>query len=193
MWLACYARAPRGSSLVLSLRVDALSRGTTPISDSERHSTGRIGWLRAMVLGANDGILSTSSLVLGVAVAHATHGSILVAGIAGLAAGAMSMAAGEYVSVHSQADTEQADLDLERAELRTDYKGEHKELVAIYVTRGLDPLLAEQVAEQLMLHDAIGAHARDELGISEISARVQFRLLWRPLAVSLLARRCLSW
>jgi len=153
---------------MLSLRVDALSRGTIPIRDRERHSTGRIGWLRAVVLGANDGILSTSSLVLRVAAAHATHGSILVAGAAGLVAGAMSMAAGEYVSVHSQADTEQADLDLERAELKTDYKGEHKELVAIYVARGLDPLLAEQVAEQLMLHDAVGAHARDELGISEI-------------------------
>ena len=131
------------------------------------HRTGRIGWLRAAVLGANDGILSTSSLVLGVAAAHATHSNVLVAGVAGLVAGAMSMAAGEYVSVHSQADTEQAELDLERAELKADDKGEHKELTAIYVARGLDPSLAKQVAEQLMAHDALGAHARDELGISE--------------------------
>ncbi|MBZ5537716.1 MAG: VIT family protein [Acidobacteriia bacterium] len=138
-----------------------------PASNKERHRTGRIGWLRAAVLGANDGILSTSSLVLGVAAAHATHSNVLVAGVAGLVAGAMSMAAGEYVSVHSQADTEQAELELERAELKTDAKGERKELMAIYVDRGLDPSLAKQVAEQLMAHDAIGAHARDELGISE--------------------------
>jgi VIT1/CCC1 family predicted Fe2+/Mn2+ transporter len=135
--------------------------------NTERHRTGRIGWLRAAVLGANDGILSTSSLVLGVAAAHATHRNVLVAGVAGLVAGAMSMAAGEYVSVHSQADTEQADLALERAELKADDKGEHKELKAIYVARGLDPALATKVAEQLMAHDALGAHARDELGISE--------------------------
>jgi len=135
--------------------------------NTERHRTGRIGWLRATVLGANDGILSTSSLVLGVAAAHTTHSNILVAGIAGLVAGAMSMAAGEYVSVRSQADTEQADLALERTELKADDKGEHKELMAIYVARGLDPALAKQVAEQLMAHDALGAHARDELGISE--------------------------
>ena len=134
---------------------------------TELHHTGRIGWLRAAVLGANDGILSTSSLVLGVAAAHGSHSNILIAGIAGLVAGAMSMAAGEYVSVHSQADTEQADLALERAELKTDDKGEHKELMAIYVARGLDPALAKQVAKQLMAHDALGAHARDELGISE--------------------------
>lgn len=132
----------------------------------ERHRGERVGWLRASVLGANDGILSTASLVLGVAAAHATHGNILVAGVAGLVAGAMSMAAGEYVSVHSQADTEQADLKLERAELKTDDAGEHKELAAIYVARGLQPALAKQVAEQLMAHDALGAHARDELGIS---------------------------
>jgi VIT1/CCC1 family predicted Fe2+/Mn2+ transporter len=135
--------------------------------NAERHRTGRIGWLRAAVLGANDGILSTSSLLLGVAAAHATHRNVLVAGVAGLVAGAMSMAAGEYVSVHSQADTEQADLALERAELKADDKGEHKELKAIYVARGLDPALATKVAEQLMAHDALGAHARDELGISE--------------------------
>jgi VIT1/CCC1 family predicted Fe2+/Mn2+ transporter len=117
-------------------------------------------------LGANDGILSTASLVLGVAAAHAAHSNVVIAGIAGLVAGSMSMAAGEYVSVHSQADTEQADLKLERAELKTDNEGEHKELAAIYVARGLDPKLAKQVAEQLMAHDALGAHARDELGIS---------------------------
>ena len=133
----------------------------------ERHRTGRIGWLRAAVLGANDGIVSTSSLVLGVAAAHGTHGSVLVAGIAGLVAGAMSMAAGEYVSVHSQADSEKAELDRERAELEADDKGERRELTAIYVGRGLDPALARQVADQLMAHDALGAHARDELGISE--------------------------
>jgi vacuolar iron transporter family protein len=133
----------------------------------ELHRSGNVGWLRAAVLGANDGILSTSSLVLGVAAAHGNHSSVLVAGIAGLVAGAMSMAAGEYVSVHSQADTEQADLELERAELKADDKGEHKELAAIYIERGLDPSLAKQVAEQLMAHDALGAHAHDELGISE--------------------------
>jgi len=137
------------------------------VDSKERHRTGRIGWLRAAVLGANDGILSTSSLVLGVAAAHATHSNVLVAGVAGLMAGAMAMATGEYVSVHSQADTEQAELELERAELKADDKGEHKELMAIYVARGLDPSLAKQVADQLMVHDALGAHARDELGISE--------------------------
>ena len=138
-----------------------------PVRNKERHRTGRIGWLRAAVLGANDGILSTSSLVLGVAAAHASHRNVLVAGVAGLVAGSMSMAAGEYVSVHSQSDTEQADLKLERAELKADDRGEHKELTAIYVDRGLDPSLAKKVAEQLMAHDALGAHARDELGISE--------------------------
>jgi VIT1/CCC1 family predicted Fe2+/Mn2+ transporter len=123
-------------------------------------------------LGANDGILSTASLMLGVATSHATHANILVAGVAGLVAGAMSMAAGEYVSVHSQADTEGAELELERSELKSDNGAEHAELAAIYVTRGLDPALAKQVAEQLMAHDALGAHARDELGISEaFSAR----------------------
>jgi VIT1/CCC1 family predicted Fe2+/Mn2+ transporter len=136
-------------------------------ANKEQHHTDRIGWLRAAVLGANDGILSTSSLVLGVAAANGTHRSILVAGIAGLVAGAMSMAAGEYVSVHSQADTEKAELALERTELKSDNKGEHKELAAIYVARGLDAALAKQVAQQLMAHDALGAHARDELGISD--------------------------
>jgi VIT1/CCC1 family predicted Fe2+/Mn2+ transporter len=138
----------------------------------ERHRTDRIGWLRAAVLGANDGIVSTASLVVGVAAAHAAPKDILVAGIAGLVAGAMSMAAGEYVSVSSQADTEQADLNRERKELATDEKAELAELAAIYVARGLEPGLAKQVAEQLMAHDALGAHARDELGISEtLSAR----------------------
>ena len=140
------------------------------VGKAEQHRTERIGWLRAAVLGANDGILSTSSLVLGVAAAHANHRSVLVAGVAALVAGAMSMAAGEYVSVHSQADTEQADLKLERAELKADDKGEHKELQAIYVERGLEPALAKQVTEQLMAHDALGAHARDELGISETAS-----------------------
>jgi VIT1/CCC1 family predicted Fe2+/Mn2+ transporter len=147
-------------------------------SNNERHRTVRIGWLRAAVLGANDGILSTSSLMLGVAAAHATHGSVLVAGVAGLVAGAMSMAAGEYVSVHSQADTEKADLKLERAELKADNKGEQKELAAIYVARGLDPALAKQVAQQLMVHDAIGAHARDELGISEALRARPIQAAW---------------
>nr|WP_294552018.1 VIT family protein [uncultured Rhodopila sp.] len=133
----------------------------------ERHRTGKTGWLRAAVMGADDGIMSTASLVLGVAAADGSHKSVLVAGIAGLVAGAMSMAAGEYVSVSSQKDTEQADLALERTELRVDGRGEHKELAAIYVGRGLDPALARKVAHQLMAHDALGAHARDEVGISE--------------------------
>ena len=133
----------------------------------ERHRTGRIGWLRAAVLGANDGIVSTSSLVLGVAAAEASHANVLVAGVAGLVAGAMSMAAGEYVSVHSQADTERAEIERERAELKDDPKGERQELAAIYMSRGLDPSLARQVADQLTAHDALGAHARDELGITE--------------------------
>jgi VIT1/CCC1 family predicted Fe2+/Mn2+ transporter len=139
---------------------------------AERHRTDRIGWLRAAVLGANDGIVSTASLVVGVAAAQASREAILVAGVAGLVAGAMSMAAGEYVSVHSQADTENADLSRERAELESDPAAELRELTAIYVARGLDPGLAQQVAERLTAHDALGAHARDELGISEaFSAR----------------------
>src|SRR3982750_4208222 len=133
----------------------------------ERHKTDRIGWLRAAVLGANDGIVSTASLIVGVAAAESGKAAVLVAGVAGLVAGSMSMAAGEYVSVHSQADTEKADLTRERAELRADDAGERKELAAIYVGWGLDPALAQQVTEQLMAHDAIGTHARDELGISE--------------------------
>src|ERR1700688_2163894 len=143
-----------------------------PRHHKERHRTGSMGWLRAAVLGANDGIVSTASLVLGVAAANATRSNVLVAGVAGLVAGAMAMAAGEFVSVHSQADTEEAELERERTELKADDEGEHKELAAIYVRRGLDPSLAKLVADQLMAHDAIGAHARDELGITEtLSAR----------------------
>lgn len=132
----------------------------------ERHRTSRIGWLRAAVLGANDGIVSTASLMVGVAAANASHNNILMTGVAGLVAGAMSMAAGEYVSVHSQADTEQADLARERIELANDPTAEHHELTDIYIKRGLESSLAQQVATQLMMHDALGTHARDELGIS---------------------------
>lgn len=134
----------------------------------ELHRTERIGWLRAAVLGANDGIVSTASLIIGVASAGGTRQSILVAGAAGLVAGAMSMAAGEYVSVYSQADTEKADLEREKRELQADDEGERMELAGIYVRRGLEPALARQVADQLMAHDALTAHARDELGISTI-------------------------
>jgi len=138
----------------------------------ERHRTERIGWLRAAVLGANDGIVSTASLIVGVAAANADARGLLLTGLAGLVAGAMSMAAGEYVSVHSQADTERADLARERAELQNDAGAEQRELTAIYVKRGLDVALATQVASGLMRHDALGAHARDELGISDaFSAR----------------------
>lgn len=133
----------------------------------ERHRTERVGWLRAAVLGANDGIVSTGSLIVGVAAAHANSHDVLVAGIAGLVAGAMSMAAGEYVSVSSQADTERADVARERKELATNQVAELSELAGIYVDRGLDPGLAKRVAEQLTAHDALGAHSRDELGISE--------------------------
>jgi vacuolar iron transporter family protein len=133
----------------------------------ERHRTHRTGWLRAAVLGANDGIVSTASLILGVAAAGASSGNILIAGISGLVAGAMSMAAGEYVSVSSQADTERADLERERRELVANPEQEHAELTAIYVKRGLDAALAAEVATQLMEHDALGAHGRDELGISD--------------------------
>ena len=133
----------------------------------ERHTTERMGWLRAAVLGANDGIVSTSSLVLGVAAASAGRSSVLLAGTAALVAGAMSMAAGEYVSVHSQADSEKAELDRERRELKADSEGEHRELATIYEKRGLAPELAKEVATQLMAHDALGAHARDELGITK--------------------------
>jgi VIT1/CCC1 family predicted Fe2+/Mn2+ transporter len=136
----------------------------------ETHLVDRIGWLRAAVLGANDGIVSTASLIVGVAAAAATQNGVLIAGIAGLVAGAMSMAAGEYVSVSSQSDTEKADLVRERKELSENVEFEREELAEIYVKRGLDPALARQVAEQLMSKDALSAHARDELGISEITA-----------------------
>jgi VIT1/CCC1 family predicted Fe2+/Mn2+ transporter len=133
----------------------------------ERHRTAHIGWLRAAVLGANDGLISTSSLIVGVAAAQALRAPIILAAVAGLVAGAFSMAAGEYVSVSSQADTENADLDRERRELADDPMHEHAELAGMYVQRGLTATLADQVAEQLMAHDALGAHSRDELGMSE--------------------------
>jgi VIT1/CCC1 family predicted Fe2+/Mn2+ transporter len=141
----------------------------------ERHRTAHIGWLRASVLGANDGLISTSSLVVGVAASGTGRSAILIAGVAGLVAGAMSMAAGEYVSVSSQADTEAADLARERHELATTPDAEKAELTGIYVTRGLSPELARQVADQLMEHDALGAHARDELGLSEATAARPFQ------------------
>jgi len=139
-----------------------------PKSHFEIHYADRIGWLRAAVLGANDGIVSTASLVVGVAAASALRSDVLIAGLAGLMAGSMAMAAGEYVSVSSQADTEKADLARERKELETDDAGELRELANIYVQRGLDPDLAKKVADQLMAHDALAAHARDELGLNEI-------------------------
>ncbi|MFC5373220.1 VIT family protein [Brevundimonas faecalis] len=135
----------------------------------ESHRVDRIGWLRAAVLGANDGLVSTASLIVGVAAAAADHGSVVIAGVAGLAAGAMSMAAGEYVSVSSQSDTEKADLARETSELAGDHEAEVRELAGIYVARGVTPDLATEVAKQMMAHDALGAHARDELGISEIT------------------------
>ena len=147
---------------------------------SEFHRAHRIGWLRAAVLGANDGIVSTSSLVIGVAAAHADLHTILVTGVAGLVAGAMSMAAGEYVSVSSQVDTEQADLNRERKELAENHHHEVNELKTIYIDRGLEPELAQQVAQQLMAHDALGAHARDELGLTEITTA-------RPLQAALIS------
>jgi VIT1/CCC1 family predicted Fe2+/Mn2+ transporter len=151
---------------------------TAPRRHNEGHKSDRIGWLRAAVLGANDGIVSTASLVLGVAAAGADHRSVLMTSVSGLIAGAMSMAAGEFVSVHSQADTENADLARERAELEQDPKGELRELAGIYVKRGLDKALAVQVATELMAHDALGAHARDELGLSDVTAA-------RPLQAAL--------
>lgn len=134
---------------------------------TEHHRSHRTGWLRAAVLGANDGIVSTSSLILGVAAASAAQSDVMLAGVAGLVAGAMSMAAGEYVSVSSQSDTERADLNIERKALAEHYDVEQEELAAIYVTRGLTPDLARQVAEQLMIHDALGAHAKDEIGLTD--------------------------
>ena len=152
------------STALAQLRMIRMSRLHT-----ERHLIARIGWLRAAVLGANDGIVSTASLIVGVAAANASRGEILLAGVAGLVAGAMSMAAGEYVSVSSQSDAEQADLRRERAEIASDPEYETEELAGIYAKRGLGPALARQVAEQLMAKDALGAHARDELGISEFT------------------------
>jgi VIT1/CCC1 family predicted Fe2+/Mn2+ transporter len=145
---------------------------------NEMHRSHRIGWLRAAVLGANDGILSTASLVIGVAAAQSSHSAILLAGVAGLMAGALSMAAGEYVSVHSQADTEKADLELEKKHLEDEPEFELRELAEIYIGRGIEPNLAHEVAKQLMAHDALAAHARDELGITENSTA-------RPLQAAL--------
>lgn len=150
---------------------------------SERHLIARIGWLRAAVLGANDGIVSTASLIVGVAAAGGDHNAVSVAGLAGLVAGAMSMAAGEYVSVSSQSDTERADLARERAELAGDVEAEHAELAGIYVKRGLDAELASQVATQLMAGDALAAHARDELGISDFTTA-------RPVQAALASAAC---
>lgn len=144
----------------------------------ERHRTNRVGWLRAAVMGANDGIVSTASLLLGVAAAGTDRNGVLVAGVAALVAGAMSMAAGEYVSVHTQADTEAADLAREQAELQADAHAELNELSTIYIDRGVEPGLAREVAQQLMAHDALAAHARDELGITEM-------LTARPLQAAL--------
>src|SRR5690349_9759716 len=135
----------------------------------EHHKTGRVGWLRASVLGANDGIVSTASLIVGVAAAGSEQSAIVLSGVAGLVAGAMSMAAGEYISVHSQADAENADLKVEREELKEEPEAELRELAGIYVQRGLEPALARQVAEQLTAKDALAAHARDELGITELA------------------------
>ena len=164
----------------------------------ERHRGERIGWLRAAVLGANDGIVSTASLLVGVAAAQTGLTTLLTTGVAGLVAGAMSMAAGEYVSVHSQSDAEGADLARERAELKDEPEAEHRELTAIYVRRGLTPALADEVARQLSAHDALGAHARDELGITDLAAARPLQAAWAsaasfaagaalPLAVAALA------
>jgi VIT1/CCC1 family predicted Fe2+/Mn2+ transporter len=153
-----------------------------PRRHAERHRNDRIGWLRAAVLGANDGIVSTASLVLGVAAAGADHRTLLLTSVSGLIAGAMSMAAGEFVSVHSQADTENADLERERAELQLDPAGERRELARIYVGRGLDAALADQVAGELMAHDALGAHARDELGFSDVTAARPIQAAWASAA-----------
>jgi vacuolar iron transporter family protein len=155
-----------------------ITPSATVVVPRERHRGDRIGWLRAAVLGANDGIVSTASLVIGIAAAQADRRQILVAGVAGLVAGAMSMAAGEYVSVSTQRDTEAADLAIERTHLESDPVFERDELAEIYVARGLHPQLAQDVAEQLMAHDALGAHARDELGFSHV-------ILARPVQAAL--------
>lgn len=152
------------------------------MSHHELHRAHRVGWLRAAVLGANDGIVSTASLIIGVAAAGSSKESVLLAGIAGLVAGAMSMAAGEYVSVSSQADTEKADLELEEKSLQHDYEFETQELAQIYQERGLEPALSRQVAEQLMEHDALGAHARDEIGLTEIGSARPLQAAWSSAA-----------
>jgi VIT1/CCC1 family predicted Fe2+/Mn2+ transporter len=144
--------------------------GSTPGRDGGQHRGNRVGWLRAAVLGANDGIVSSASLLLGMATAGASHRTVLLTGVSALVAGAMSMAAGEFISVHSQKDSEGADIDRERAELKRDPRGEMRELKAIYMARGLDSSLAQQVSQQLMAKDALGAHVRDELGFSEATA-----------------------
>lgn len=148
----------------------------------ELHRASRIGWLRAAVLGANDGLISTASLVVGVAASAATRSEVMVAGVAGLVAGALSMAAGEYVSVSSQSDTEEADLARERNELATDPASEHAELASIYVSRGVEPGLADQVATQMMAKDALGAHARDELGMSDVTMAKPLQAAWASAA-----------
>lgn len=152
------------------------------MSHEEHHRVHRVGWLRAAVLGANDGIVSTSSLIIGVAAAHTTQENILLAGAAGLVAGAMSMAAGEFVSVSSQADTERADLQLEKTALEQNYELEKEELANIYVNRGLEPALADEVAHQLMEHDALAAHARDEIGISHKVNAQPIQAAWSSAA-----------
>lgn len=152
------------------------------MSHEEHHRVHRVGWLRAAVLGANDGIVSTSSLIIGVAAAHTTQENILLAGAAGLVAGAMSMAAGEFVSVSSQADTERADLELEKTALEQNYELEKEELANIYVNRGLEPALADEVAHQLMEHDALAAHARDEIGISHKVNAQPIQAAWSSAA-----------
>ncbi len=164
----CVARAALLAEMLLRIGVEPVEPHTFDMEHPETHRTHRVGWLRAAVLGANDGIISTASLVVGVAASDASRNSVLVAGVAGLVAGAMAMATGEYVSVSSQADSENADLEREREELKNFHEEEHQELAAIYVGRGLTPDLAQMVAQQLMAHDALGAHARDELGISEV-------------------------
>src|SRR4051794_36503910 len=155
---------------------------TRDLPDTELHRSDRIGWLRAAVLGANDGIVSTASLVVGVASAAASQHEVVLAGVAGLVAGALSMAAGEYVSVSSQADTERADLDIERRQLAAKPHDEHQELADIYVRRGVEPELAQTVARQLMAHDALGAHARDELGLVPHFAARPFQAAWASAA-----------
>ena len=179
--LATATRVGRRLTKVGIIRRRCRNSGTEEMSATplrKGHRTGRIGWLRAAVLGANDGIVSTASLVVGVAAAGSTRQEILLAGIAGMVAGALSMAAGEYVSVSSQADTERAELELERAELAADRDSEERELATIYVKRGVEPTLALTVAQQLMAHDALAAHARDELGLSE-------QLAARPIQAAL--------